>query len=129
MQKAELDKLEQQAKDALEDDELQEVLSDIAELRAMLSLEEYMAQNTVEIKRPPVFTIRSWRDAVRLLAAAIITLPLAAMLIFLFISAGGWLFGGLAWSEIGRDISIALAGSLLFAWLLYWLVRGRKPMP
>src|SRR5574344_2411993 len=119
MQKAELDKLEQQAKDALEGDELQEVLSDIAELRAMLSLEEYMTQFTVEIKRPPVFTVRSWRDSVRLLAAAIVTLPLANMLIFLFVSAGGWLFGGLAWSGVGRDISIALAGSLLFAWLLY----------
>lgn len=126
MQKAELDKLEQQAKDALEGDELQEVLSDIAELKAMPSLEEYMTQFTVEIKRPPVFTVRSWRDAVRLLASAIVTLPLAAMLVFLFISAGGWLFGGLAWSEVGRDISIALAGSLLFAWLLYWLMRCKQ---
>jgi len=38
-------------------------------------------------------------------------------------------FSGLAWSEVGRDISIALAGSLLFAWLLYWLMRSRKPLP
>lgn len=125
MQKAELDKLEQQAKDALEGDELQEALSAIAELRAMPSLEEYMAQITVEIKRPPVFTVRSWRDAVRLLAAAIVTLPLAAMLIFLFASAGGWLFGGLAWRETGRDITIALTGSLFFAGLLYWLMRRK----
>lgn len=125
MQKAELDKLEQHAKDVLDGDELQEALSDIAELKAMPSLEEYMAQITVEIKRPPVFTVRSWRGAVRLLAAAIVTLPLAAMLIFLFVSAGGWLFGGLAWSEVGRDVSIALAGSLMFAGLLYWLMRKR----
>lgn len=126
MQKAKLDELESQAKAVLEGEDLKEALSDIAMLRAMpSSLEDYMAQFSVTTKRPPVFTVRSWRDVLRLLAAAIVMCALAVLLILLFVSAGGWLVGGLPWSETGVDITIALTGSLLSAGLLYWLMRSR----
>lgn len=125
MQKAKLDELESQAAAVLEGEDLKEALSDIAMLRAVPSVEDYMAQFSVTTKRPPVFTVRSWRDVLRLVAAAIVMCTLAVLLIFLFVSAGGWLVGGLPWSETGVDITIALTGSLLSAGLLYWLMPSR----
>lgn len=125
MQKTNLDELESQAAAALEGDDLREALSDIATLRALPPPEDYMAQFSVTIKRPPVFTVRSWRDVLRLVVAAIVMCTLAVLLVFLFVSAGGWLLGGLPWSETGVDITTALTGSLLSAGLLYWLVRSR----